>query len=140
MDEPFSAAILDIDFFKKVNDTYGHAAGDEVLRHIAGILEAAIRPYDQVGRWGGEEFMLVFPGVSQSEALVVSKRIRKQIADNPLLVEDLTIPVTVSLGVASRTEDNAKNIEELFNMADKALYYAKEHGRNRVCCLDSCAE
>ena len=132
MDEPFCAAILDIDHFKKVNDTYGHGVGDEVLKSVAGILKSSIRSYDQVGRWGGEEFMLVFPGITLKECLNVTERIRCDLAAKPLEALNRSVAITASLGISSRIEDGATTLEALFKIADEALYVAKNRGRNRI--------
>ena len=132
MDEPFCAAILDIDHFKKVNDTYGHGVGDEALKSVAGILKSSIRSYDQVGRWGGEEFMLVFPGITLKECFKVTERIRCDLAAKPLEALNRSVAITASLGISSRIEDGATTLEALFKIADEALYVAKNRGRNRI--------
>ena len=125
--EPFSLIILDIDWFKEVNDTYGHDVGDEVLREFASILKSNIRSIDKVGRWGGEEFMIVSSESDCSDAKIVAEKLRKIIEAHNF---EYVGARTASFGVA---EFN-KNIDfhELYARADKALYAAKENGRNRV--------
>jgi len=127
-----SCIMADIDHFKLVNDNYGHAMGDEIIQLLANILHSNSRKNDLVGRYGGEEFCLVLPGLSADDALSVAERIRLSIMDESTKIYEETGPiVTTSLGVAS-IFDHAENPAELNNQADKALYVAKESGRNRV--------
>lgn len=127
---PLCAMMIDIDFFKKVNDTYGHAAGDEVLRSVAGTIKEQLRESDIPSRYGGEEFAVLLPFTHIQDALVVGERLRKAVEASPVKVEDKVINVTISMGLAefNRTETG----EELFERADKALYEAKKNGRNQV--------
>lgn len=133
---PLCAMMIDIDFFKRVNDTYGHASGDAVLRGVASIIKAALRESDIPARYGGEEFAVLLPYTKIEEAKIVGERLRKSVESNPIEidVEDVdikSINVTISMGLA---EFNTKESgEELFERADKALYEAKSTGRNRVC-------
>jgi diguanylate cyclase (GGDEF)-like protein/PAS domain S-box-containing protein len=124
---PLSCLMVDIDFFKSVNDRYGHATGDEVIKAVANALKKGARETDLVGRYGGEEFCMVLPKLSIEKAARIAERIRLSIEQKPCS----GIKVTISLGVAS-LETNTNNPEELINQADKALYAAKKGGRNRV--------
>lgn len=127
-----SCIMADIDHFKRVNDNYGHSTGDDVIKLLADILQANTRKVDLVGRYGGEEFCVVLPGLSIDEAVSVAERIRLRIKDGSIKVYDTKGPnVTASLGVAS-IFDHAVDPAELNDQADKALYVAKESGRNQV--------
>ncbi len=133
---PLCAMMIDIDFFKKVNDTYGHASGDAVLRGVAGIIKSALRESDIPSRYGGEEFAVLLPYTHIDEAKIVGERLRKTIEESniPINCEDTetsSIKVTISMGIAEF--NNTETGEELFERADKALYEAKTTGRNRIC-------
>lgn len=128
---PLCAMMIDIDFFKKVNDTYGHASGDEVLRTVASIIKAQLRESDIPARYGGEEFAVLLPYTHIDEAKIVGERLRKAVEEASIQLDKLNINVTISMGLAELTPDLSG--EELFKLADKALYEAKESGRNRVC-------
>lgn len=124
--------ILDIDFFKQVNDTYGHPAGDEVLKEFATRLKANVRGIDLPCRFGGEEFVVVMPDTDVGFASSIAERLREQVADAPFKIPDGSyIDVTVSIGVAS-TLGSQDTVEALLERADQALYRAKREGRNRV--------
>lgn len=124
----FSVVMGDIDDFKSVNDTYGHQMGDEVLKFIAGVMKSSTRSTDIVGRYGGEEFIIILPGTNLNGGFSVAAKILKQIADlNPF-----DFPVTMSLGVSSFPENDASEADELIAMADKSLYESKRRGKNRV--------
>jgi two-component system, cell cycle response regulator len=128
--------LIDFDLFKGVNDRYGHLAGDEALRAFTVIVHQIIRPYDWLGRWGGEEFLLVLPGASAPDAANVAERIRISVETSMLpLPEGEELRFTVSLGVASGIPGRAEGIhvEKLLLAADEALYQAKSKGRNQVC-------
>ncbi|QDH21777.1 GGDEF domain-containing protein [Saccharibacillus brassicae] len=125
---PFSLLLIDIDRFKSVNDLHGHAAGDEVLRSVARLLEDTVDRGDLCGRYGGEEFVALLPGRSVAETYEMAERLRLAAAAHE---NALHIPVTVSIGAAISPQQSAQ-IEELFELADRALYRAKEDGRNRV--------
>ncbi len=122
----------DLDHFKRVNDTYGHVAGDAVLVEVAARMKNNIRIYDSAGRYGGEEFLLVLPGCTTEEAMIIANRILESISKEPVMFNNIPIMVTISLGVAvNRTGEKTKTTE-LVQLADAALYKAKQNGRNRV--------
>jgi len=127
---PVAAIVADLDHFKKINDTYGHLAGDAVLREVTRRIAGSMRPYDAVGRYGGEEFLIVAPGCDPATAFKVAERLRDCVSRQPVDIFDGAFPVTLSAGVAASCE--AKEAEELVRMADAALYRAKTGGRNRV--------
>ena len=124
--------LADIDHFKRINDTYGHAVGDEVLRAIAGRLRAATRASDLVGRYGGEEFIILLSPTDAEAALVLAERLRTAIASEPVATEKGPISVTLSAGLTVTTVGDALTLDALAKIADGALYQAKEGGRNRV--------
>ena len=130
---PLSLLVLDIDHFKSVNDTFGHAVGDEVLREFSTRLRKAVRGLDLAGRLGGEEFVIAMPDTDAALALLVGERVRQKIGGEPFQVADAgsPIPVTVSIGISSLVNDDDKP-EALLKRADEALYRAKRSGRNRV--------
>jgi two-component system cell cycle response regulator len=127
-----SLIVTDIDHFKSVNDTYGHAVGDVVIRGLGEILRSLARETDAVGRFGGEEFCILCEETDARGALQLAERVREQLRDRQFDSELGKLKVTCSLGVAQFPED-AKNDKQLFELADKALYVAKQTGRNRVC-------
>lgn len=127
----FSALLIDIDHFKKVNDQHGHLAGDEVLRHVATILEEQVRQVDMVGRYGGEEFFALLDETAKETALGVAERIRNAVAMSHVSYQGKLLKVTVSIGVAE-INDPEETQEQLIDRADKAMYRAKQQGRNRV--------
>jgi two-component system cell cycle response regulator len=124
--------MLDIDHFKTINDTCGHAAGDDVLREFAGRVRSALRGIDLACRLGGEEFVVVMPETTAARALLIGERIRERIAAEPFLAPEGRPPmcVTVSIGVGSLVPSDTP--EKLLKRADEALYRAKREGRNRV--------
>ena len=126
--------MVDIDYFKKINDTHGHLIGDAVLQEVTRRLAADVRPYDVVGRYGGEEFLIVFPGCNMPDLVVGAERLRHCIADQPIETSVGQIPVTLSLGLASveQGENEILGCESFLQRADAALYVAKARGRNRV--------
>ncbi|MEI6106831.1 MAG: diguanylate cyclase [Opitutae bacterium] len=133
---PFALIMVDIDFFKKINDTHGHQTGDEVLRHVASLLAGQIRNVDRVARYGGEEFALIMVETDRHSAIESMKRLGVLLAETPCVVNDsLTIEVTLSAGIATSLED-ATSASELVAAADKALYEAKKGGRNRIVSAD----
>ncbi|MDQ6951347.1 MAG: diguanylate cyclase [Mariprofundales bacterium] len=130
--QPLAVVMLDIDFFKKVNDTFGHLAGDEVLRETVRRLQAELRIYDHLGRYGGEEFLLIFPGDNVEGARGLAERLRQAIANAPVNTSAGLIETRVSVGVCVVPEGNSQNVEALVGQADVMLYQAKDGGRNRV--------
>jgi diguanylate cyclase (GGDEF)-like protein len=130
-DQKLSFVMTDIDFFKKINDTYGHLAGDYILKDIARILKNMTSPADTVARYGGEEFVIIMPETEKDSAHAKAVRIRKEIEKYPFKFNGTDIKVTMSMGVASYPAD-AISRRNLIEEADKALYKAKENGRNRV--------
>jgi diguanylate cyclase (GGDEF)-like protein len=129
---PLSLIVLDIDHFKKINDTCGHPAGDGVLVKVASRLRSCVRAQEALGRYGGEEFLVVLPGASHDAAMAVAERMRQAIAGQPETIGDLTFNLTISAGVASTSLFPSASTEELISRADVALYAAKDAGRNRV--------
>jgi diguanylate cyclase (GGDEF)-like protein len=128
--QPLSVAMVDLDHFKRLNDTRGHAAGDNALREAARRMQGALRPYDTVGRYGGEEFLVVLPGCDAGAAAALAERVRRAVGDEPIQVDDGTARVTCSIGVS--TTNGAPTLEQLVAAADDALYRAKDCGRDRV--------
>ncbi len=125
--EPLSLLIIDLDHFKKINDTYGHMAGDSVLKRLGYILKESIRKYDIVSRFGGEEFIVLFPSTNLERARKVSERLRKKVESDK---EMKKYSVTMSGGVSSYHKNDS--ISRMKQRADKALYKAKHNGRNRI--------
>lgn len=123
--------MVDIDHFKRLNDTYGHQTGDEVLKHVASILRRAVRTHDLPVRYGGEEFALVLPETDMTGAVAVAERIRRSIETDFLEVNGVVIKITASFGV-SVFSDCADDMDSLIKAADVAMYWSKEHGRNQV--------
>ena len=126
---PLSAALLDLDHFKRINDAYGHSRGDEVLAAVAMVLRSSVRESDFVGRYGGEEFLLLLPDTGRDQAAIVAEKVRAAVAG--LGLSEINQPVTASLGVAA-VPDDAADADTLVRAADRALYAAKGNGRNRV--------
>lgn len=127
----------DIDDFKKINDTYGHQAGDKVLKEFAKILKNMCREYDFVARFGGEEFVLFLSNVDEETAVKIAERIREKMAEHDFSLsgQNLKLKLTASFGVASLKAEDDYNIDKLIQRADKALYLAKNSGKNKVCYL-----
>lgn len=124
-------ALLDIDHFKRVNDSHGHLAGDDVLRQIAKNMQGTLRPYDLLGRYGGEEFLLVLPNCNTSQAYMVAERLRMEVVNRPIRLERSNEPLTITVSVGVVAIDSAQLTETmLLQAADLALYRAKEAGRN----------
>jgi len=127
---PLSLAVIDIDYFKHVNDTFGHSTGDNVLRKVTEAIKDTLRASDELFRYGGEEFTLILNGTDSEGAVHVAERIRQEIENAYFEHDNTQIPITVSIGVSGlSSRDDAKR---LFNKADAALYRAKDTGRNRV--------
>ena len=125
----FGVIMIDVDHFKAINDTHGHLVGDGVLREVASRLRGSLRTYDSIGRFGGEEFLVVAPGCGATTAQELAERLRRCMCDAPVAYSGRTLNVTISLGVASGTGSPAR--DALLRGADEALYVAKGSGRNR---------
>jgi diguanylate cyclase (GGDEF)-like protein len=129
---PLSLMMLDLDLFKAINDTYGHAAGDIVLRSVTEVISKQLRQYEILYRYGGEEFVILLPAAEEADAALLAERIRASVADKQIDIGgEHPVKITVSIGIASYPQ-SAASIDELFTMMDQALYAAKENGRNRV--------
>jgi two-component system, cell cycle response regulator len=122
--------VCDLDKFKQINDVYGHAAGDVLLRRVAHLLAASVRAGDGVVRWGGEEFLVVLPGVDRAQAQRIVERARTSVQDDAVVVGGNVLRITISVGVAERRSGETR--DALIARADEALYVAKSSGRNRV--------
>ena len=134
---PLCVIMTDIDFFKRVNDTYGHAAGDLVLQTVSKTIRSKLREYDIAGRYGGEEFALLLPNTRTEEAIMVAERLRKAVENKKVDFSKInsektnaTINVTISSGIYEFKKSDTS--DDLLKKADKALYEAKESGRNRI--------
>jgi diguanylate cyclase (GGDEF)-like protein len=127
----FGVILMDLDHFKYVNDTYGHLAGDAVLKEAARRMAACIRPYDTLGRYGGEEFLVIAPSSDDRGTLGLAERIRKAIESSPATTDSGEVAMTVSCGVAVSQRESPSDPTALLHLADEALYRAKQHGRNR---------
>ncbi|BCY16526.1 GGDEF domain-containing protein [Leptolinea sp. HRD-7] len=127
-----SLLMLDIDHFKVVNDTFGHPAGDQALIHLVKIMKETVRMQDLYGRWGGEEFVILLAETDSEEARQIAERLRQRIADSTLVINNQTIKMTVSIGIATVTGSNSPRLECMLEQADKAMYDAKHAGRNCV--------
>jgi two-component system, cell cycle response regulator len=130
--KPTTVVLADIDHFKRVNDTLGHAAGDEVLKEVARRLKLDLRPYDVVGRLGGEEFLIILPGCSLAAGARRADGIRNLVGKDPINTPFGTTATTISMGVTSTCSTRDRTVEEFLREADVSLYAAKKNGRNRV--------
>jgi diguanylate cyclase (GGDEF)-like protein len=128
----FTILLIDIDYFKQVNDKYGHLAGDDVLRELAQRLTGSIRTYDSVGRYGGEEFLLIMPDIDSSQERGRIEALHAAVCANPTQIRDMQVNVTCSIGVSMYSGVASITAEQILDRADKALYRAKANGRNRV--------
>lgn len=135
---PCGVVMMDIDFFKKFNDTYGHVAGDKALRHLVGLISASMRKNDFLGRYGGEEFLFFYDNADKKTGIAIAERFRKMLETSPIQLETGPVFITASFGVASIEDEDVSGgvneafIEKLINHADQALYQAKNSGRNKV--------
>jgi len=127
--QPFCLAVWDIDYFKQVNDTYGHKAGDKALHVVGRTLAKLLREVDMVARFGGEEFVMLLPQTTLENALPVVERMRATIEKTPFRYKDEPLKITLSCGITEYREGEA--MEQTFERADRALYRAKNEGRNR---------
>ena len=132
----FSLMMIDIDFFKKINDTHGHLAGDFVLGSLSEMFSNSTRNVDIVARYGGEEFAIILPETGEEGAAICAERIREKVAETQVMFDDRKINVTVSIGIVTLSATHPfKNDEGIIQAADRCLYYSKEYGRNRTTCL-----
>lgn len=132
--QPVAVVQIDLDYFKKINDTWGHQVGDKVLKHAAGLISNTIRGADIAGRVGGEEFCIVMPGATHADATRIAERIRMRIYRKEMLITaGQVLRISASFGIASASENADYNFEHLQSLADKRLYMAKQSGRNQVC-------
>jgi diguanylate cyclase (GGDEF)-like protein len=129
---PIGVVIVDLDHFKSVNDSHGHLAGDAVLCEAARRMQGAIRQYDSMGRYGGEEFLILLPGCDEQSSFTQAERLRKQLAQAEMSLSDTSLRLTASFGVTCATPGEPWSHETLIRKADEALYLAKKLGRNRV--------
>jgi diguanylate cyclase (GGDEF)-like protein len=129
----FSLAIIDIDYFKKFNDTYGHDKGDQMLKHVSSVMKQSIRSKDLLARWGGEEFVLVFEAQNIDECSKTLERLRKSVENEKLNVDSLNLSATISIGAINTINIAMLNHhwDDYFKSADQALYEAKQAGRNQ---------
>ena len=135
--QAMSVILLDIDHFKNVNDRFGHKFGDVVLRQVAQTLKEDLRNYDRVGRWGGEEFLLILPDTELKDAVTVAERLRSKIAVVQITLENgETFSIHISLGTAC-TSGQFQSLAKLIDAADQALYQAKQSGRDRICVFEA---
>jgi diguanylate cyclase (GGDEF)-like protein len=130
-DRDLSLLMVDIDYFKSINDTHGHLTGDSVLRGLATILQRRLRPTDRLGRYGGEEFCVILPETSRKNAAKIGEELRALVEAHAFIAEDKNIRVTISIGVGTLQDDMA--LADLYRAADEMLYRAKRTGRNKVC-------
>lgn len=137
--QPLSVLLMDLDHFKEVNDTLGHAAGDAILKMVSERIQTQIRSCDHGFRYGGEEFAVVLPHTGQEAAQRVAERLRRTFREQPLEYDERTLSLTVSIGIAS-VRDGEESMDELLKAADTALYAAKNSGRDRVRIADDAIE
>jgi two-component system, cell cycle response regulator len=131
-DQPVAIVLADVDHFKRINDSLGHAAGDAALKEIARRLKSDLRPYDLVGRYGGEEFLLILPSCNLAPATHRAEQLRLSASNETVAASSGNILITLSLGVTVSNSGSDLTLEELLRQADQALYRAKQMGRNRV--------
>lgn len=133
---PTSLVLVDVDHFKAVNDTHGHEAGNQALKHLAGILRGEVRTTDIVCRYGGEEFAMIFPETHLNLAVKVADRIRQQVEQSPVEIDEGEINLTVSMGASVYMKTSVLDLVDFVDSVDKYLYEAKQSGRNCICHID----
>lgn len=131
-ERPLSLALIDLDFFKKINDTWGHAAGDQVLKEVSNMFASSIRSSDFAARYGGEEFAIMMPETGLDDAVQFAEKIRATVESAPVKTDAGEIPVTVSIGISSIPHTKLESPRQMIETADKALYRSKKAGRNQV--------
>jgi diguanylate cyclase (GGDEF)-like protein len=129
--QPLSVLFIDLDHFKRINDQHGHRAGDECLARVTQRIERLLKPGQAIGRYGGEEFLVVLPEIAAADAQAVAEQIRESVRERPISTDTLSVPLTISIGGASR-QAGELNWKHLLERADQALYSAKRDGRDRV--------
>ena len=129
---PLTFAVIDIDWFKRINDTYGHLCGDKILKEVAFFINDSFRKTDMVFRYGGEEFVVILTETDKEQAKIPLERLRQRIEENNFKFQSTYLKVTVSIGYSDEL-DTSEDATDLFSFADKALYIAKENGRNQIC-------
>lgn len=129
---PTSIVLFDIDQYKKVNDAHGHIIGDQILIHLADLCKEILRSEDVFARYGGDEFVVLLPDTTNESAMNLAERIRTKVSENPLLLDNCKVSITISMGVSTMPKNNALSIHMLLNRADEALYCSKKSGRNSV--------
>ncbi|MDD5158955.1 MAG: diguanylate cyclase [Sulfuricurvum sp.] len=135
----YAVVMLDIDWFKKINDTYGHDAGDFVLTELAKIFLESVRPQDSVYRAGGEEFVVIFNRITQEQAVTKCEKIRQRIQDHPFVYHELIFRITISIGIYHPQCGILNNVTDILKLADNALYQAKRTGRNKIVLAENCS-
>lgn len=123
--------MIDIDYFKSINDNYGHLAGDQVLQQFAAFIKDTIRNTDYAARYGGEEFVIILPETSLQKAEELAERLRKLTSELTIVLEQVTLKITISIGISCYPE-HAQSYEHMLEVADSAMYQAKMSGRNRI--------
>lgn len=131
-DRPLALLMIDVDWFKSINDKFGHQFGDEALRSLVLTIKQEIRPTDMLGRYGGEEFCVLLEGTTENVAIDIAERIRQAVEDKSVVMGHLKINMSISIGF-SMLDNNMANFSDMLERSDKALYKAKENGRNRIC-------
>ncbi|MEI7990546.1 MAG: GGDEF domain-containing protein, partial [Chloroflexota bacterium] len=134
-EKPLIVMMLDFDHFKSVNDTYGHRVGDQTLQAVAKLCTHELRKMDIIGRYGGDEFAIILPETEKEEGFEVADRLRRSVAETPILCHRGSIHITISIGLANLTKESP-SIELLLDLADQALYNAKQAGRNHITALE----
>jgi diguanylate cyclase (GGDEF)-like protein len=132
MDNPVAVLMVDIDHFKRINDEHGHLVGDRALAASAAVLRDCLRQGDMIGRYGGEEFLIVLPGTRIAHALDIAERCRQAIGALVIDANGTSLPLTASVGLACRNRGDIQNSDHVIHIADEAMYEAKKTGRNRV--------
>ena len=135
-DRPLSAVMMDVDNFKHINDTFGHTAGDQILTSVANCMQRMLRKVDILGRFGGDEFVVLLPETSREGARRLSERLRLTISQRMEMIGGISLPVTVSIGLSSHVHADGDTLDMLLDQADKALYVSKQSGRNKVTVYD----
>ena len=129
--QAISLLFMDLDHFKRVNDSYGHETGDLVLKNFAAIIKSVVEPHDIVGRMGGEEFAIIVYGGNEA-ALKIGEEIRRNTEETEIVIDKTVLRITVSIGISTNEEEQNISLKKMFKTADQALYKAKENGRNRI--------